>query len=233
MTCRATNASCPWWTSSKPPSIPQPLSQGLDLAEDAPARRSFPGNTQEVLPIMVPKLRPTAIWSGASPRAGARAPAGALLQHRSSDQGLWTRAGCAWHFIELNMAASKVVEVERKYTPAESAALPRLASFQGVDRVGQPAHEQLDAVYFDTEGLALAAQRITLRRRSGGLDAGWHLKLPDAAGERHELAGPLKADQESVPERLRQLVRVHTRSHALVPVAHIRTSRSSTPLYTA
>ncbi len=131
------------------------------------------------------------------------------------------------------MAGSEVVEVERKYSPSESAILPRLDSFQGVDSVGQSVHEQLDAVYFDTEGLALAAQRITLRRRSGGADAGWHLKLPIAAGERREIVEPLGGDQNLVPERLRQQVLVHTRSHMLVPVARITTSRNSTPLYAA
>ncbi|MFF2243690.1 CHAD domain-containing protein [Arthrobacter sp. NPDC058130] len=131
------------------------------------------------------------------------------------------------------MAGSEVIEVEHKYSPSESDALPRLASIQGVDRVGQPVSEQLDAVYFDTKGLALSAQRITLRRRSGGPDAGWHLKLPVAAGERRAITEPLGADQEAVPERLRQLVLVHTRSHVLVPVARIKTSRSSTLLYAA
>ncbi|MGO4804942.1 CHAD domain-containing protein [Arthrobacter sp. 2MCAF15] len=131
------------------------------------------------------------------------------------------------------MAGSEVIEVEHKYSPSESGALPRLASIQGVDRVGEPVSEQLDAVYFDTQALALAARRITLRRRSGGPDAGWHLKLPVAAGERREITEPLGADQDAVPERLRQLVLVHTRNHVLVPVARIRTSRSSTPLYAA
>jgi CHAD domain-containing protein len=131
------------------------------------------------------------------------------------------------------MAGSEVIEVEHKYSPSESDALPPLASIPGVDRVGQPANEQLDAVYFDTEALALAAQRITLRRRSGGPDAGWHLKLPVAAGERREIREPLGGDQDAVPENLRQLVLVHTRCHMLVPVARIKTSRRSTPLYAA
>ena len=129
--------------------------------------------------------------------------------------------------------AADAIEVERKYSPGESDALPRLASIQGVDHVGEPATEQLDAVYFDTEGLALAAQRITLRRRTGGVDAGWHLKLPVTAEERQEVVEPLGSGQESVPERLRQHVLVHTRGHALQPVARIKTLRSSTFLYDA
>ncbi len=144
--------------------------------------------------------------------------------------GTGERAG---RFLEWSMAGSEVIEVEHKYSPSESDDLPRLGSIQGVDRVGQPVNVQLDAVYFDTEALALAEQRITLRRRSGGPDAGWHLKLPVAAGERREIGEPLAGDQDAVPELLRQLVLVHTRSHALVPVARIKTKRTSTPLYAA
>jgi CHAD domain-containing protein len=131
------------------------------------------------------------------------------------------------------MAGSEVIEVEHKYNPSEAVALPRLGSINGVDRVGQPVNEQLDAVYFDTEALALAAQRITLRRRSGGPDAGWHLKLPVTVGERREIGEPLGGDKDAVPELLRQLVLVHTRSHMLVPVARIKTNRTSIPLYAA
>ncbi|BCW71256.1 CYTH and CHAD domain-containing protein [Arthrobacter sp. NicSoilB8] len=131
------------------------------------------------------------------------------------------------------MARFDAIEVERKYSPGESADLPRLASIRGVDHVGEPGSDQLDAVYFDTEGLALAGQRITLRRRTGGLDAGWHLKLPVTAEERQEVVEPLGNDQESVPERLRQHVLVHTRGRALKPVARIKTLRSSTLLYGA
>ncbi|WP_091559783.1 CYTH and CHAD domain-containing protein [Arthrobacter sp. ok362] len=131
------------------------------------------------------------------------------------------------------MAGSEVIEVEHKYSPSESDALPRLGSIQGVDRVGPPVNQQLDAVYFDTESLALAARRITLRRRSGGPDAGWHLKLPVTPGERREIGEPLGGDQDAVPELLRQLVLVYTRSRVLVPVAHIKTNRSSTALYAA
>jgi len=129
--------------------------------------------------------------------------------------------------------AADAIEVERKYSPSESDALPPLASIPGVDRAGQPVNEMLDAVYFDTKALSLARQRITLCRRSAGPDPGWHLKLPVAVGERRAIREPLGGDQDAVPENLRQLVLVHTRCHPLIPVAHIRTSRRLTPLYAA
>jgi inorganic triphosphatase YgiF len=45
-----------------------------------------------------------------------------------------------------------------------------------------PDEEQLEAEYYDTDDLRLISAGITLRRRRGGDDAGWHLKLPLGAG---------------------------------------------------
>ncbi|CAM5658801.1 hypothetical protein SMICM304S_11390 [Streptomyces microflavus] len=50
---------------------------------------------------------------------------------------------------------------------------------------------ELDAVYYDTADLRLAADSLTLRRRTGGADEGWHLKFPVATGIRDELHEPL------------------------------------------
>ena len=74
------------------------------------------------------------------------------------------------------------LETEKKYDVDAAAALPDLAAIPGVGRVGDPHQAELEAVYFDTEDLVLASRRITLRRRSGGADAGWHVKLPPEAG---------------------------------------------------
>ncbi|MEC5190869.1 MULTISPECIES: CYTH and CHAD domain-containing protein [unclassified Arthrobacter] len=131
------------------------------------------------------------------------------------------------------MASSETLEVERKYEAAEDDELPALDALAGVDRVGPPEEESLEAVYFDTAGLALASRRITLRRRTGGHDAGWHLKLPVAAGERREISAPLGKKPESVPRRLLQLVRVHTRDHDLIPVARLKTRRTVRRLFAA
>ena len=66
------------------------------------------------------------------------------------------------------MPGTENVEVERKYDVGDSAELPAFTSIAGVDSVGAAADQRLDAVYFDTASLALAARRITLRRRTGG-----------------------------------------------------------------
>lgn len=131
------------------------------------------------------------------------------------------------------MARSDMLEVERKYTPRETDGLPSLTSLPGVDHVGTPESHDLDAVYFDTNELALAARHITLRRRTGGADAGWHLKLPVAVGDRREISEPLGSDPESVPAPLLQLVRVHTRDQKLVPVARLKTHRTVRSLQSA
>ncbi|MGT2464242.1 CYTH domain-containing protein [Sinomonas atrocyanea] len=45
-------------------------------------------------------------------------------------------------------------------------------------------------MYFDTADLALAAHGMTLRRRTGGTDAGWHLKIALGPGRREEVRDP-------------------------------------------
>ncbi|MFD1213039.1 CHAD domain-containing protein [Arthrobacter sp. GCM10027362] len=122
------------------------------------------------------------------------------------------------------MASPGIVEIERKYDVDEDTPVPALHELPGVSRVEQPVEHQLEAVYYDTEDLVLASRRITLRRRTGGSDAGWHLKLPEDGGRR-EFHEPLGEDSEDVPAPLLQLVRVHVRERNLVPVARLQTRR--------
>ena len=87
--------------------------------------------------------------------------------------------------------------------------------------------QQLDAVYFDTPGRDLAARRVTLRRRTGGPDAGWHLKLPAGPDARTEVREPLgSAAEDEVPEALRDVVLAIVRDRPLAPVARISTNRT-------
>ena len=117
------------------------------------------------------------------------------------------------------------IEIERKFDVDEMTQLPPLHELPGVDRVEQAIEHQLDATYFDTADYSLAARRMTLRRRTGGDDAGWHLKMPVSSDERREIREPLGEDPNIVPQPLLRLVRVYVRGSALVPVARLRTRR--------
>jgi len=120
-------------------------------------------------------------------------------------------------------------ETERKYEAADEVRLPSPHRLLGRDRAAgnPPAAEdqKLDAVYFDTPDLALARAGITLRRREGGSDPGWHLKLPVGTDSRDELRVPLGRARRTPPGELTALTRVHTRGAGLSPVLRLRTRR--------
>jgi CHAD domain-containing protein len=124
------------------------------------------------------------------------------------------------------MVGAEVREVERKYDVDWSTPIPDLASLPGVAQVAEPVEHELVAEYVDTEDLVLAANRVTMRRRTGGDDDGWHLKLPGTGDERDELRRPAGTSVRRVPLPLTRLVRVHTRGQALLPVATLRTRRA-------
>jgi len=113
-------------------------------------------------------------------------------------------------------------EVERKFDVEPGAVLPDLA---GVAVVGEAVELQLDATYFDTADARLARHHITLRRRTGGDDAGWHLKLPAGQDERIEVRRPLGRATRTVPVALVREVRAIVRDRRLVPIAVLHTDR--------
>ncbi len=122
-------------------------------------------------------------------------------------------------------------EIERKYA-VDAEQLPDLVGVgdaSGAAIVGARTHEPfvLEAVYYDTPDLALARARIALRRREGGHDEGWHVKLPAAEG-RTELQWPLGTGD--VPRAVRAAVLVHVRDRPLTPLAMVRTRRTITEL---
>ncbi|ELP68856.1 CHAD domain-containing protein [Streptomyces turgidiscabies] len=112
-------------------------------------------------------------------------------------------------------------EIERKYE-SDDSGLPDLTGVAGVADVLDKGTAELDATYYDTSDLRLAAASITLRRRTGGSDAGWHLKLPVAPGVRDEIQVPLS---DTVPDELAGLVRARVREGQLVPVVRLRSTR--------
>ncbi|MGW8731196.1 CYTH and CHAD domain-containing protein [Streptomyces sp. NPDC055808] len=117
-------------------------------------------------------------------------------------------------------------EIERKFefpTPdGNPARLPDLTRVPGIAAVVARGVVDLDAVYYDTQDLRLDADSLTLRRRTGGADAGWHLKFPVAKGIRDELRAPLSDD---LPPTLSALLRSRVRDRQLVPVVRLLSSR--------
>src|SRR5689334_11276126 len=113
-------------------------------------------------------------------------------------------------------------EIELKFDADDGFALPDLRDLPGVADVSPPQVHALEAVYYDTADYRLAANRHTLRRRTGGHDAGWHLKRPRSDGFRDELQEPL-GDEGEVPPALRRFVEVHARGARLAHVVRLLT----------
>ncbi|OBG81631.1 CHAD domain-containing protein [Mycobacterium sp. E802] len=120
---------------------------------------------------------------------------------------------------------ARYTEIERKFAVAEDTVSPSFDGLSAIAEVIRSGAQQLDAVYFDTPGRDLAAHRITLRRRTGGSDAGWHLKLPAGPDTRTEVRAPLGTSTDTVPEDLRDIVLAIVRDRPLAPVARISTER--------
>jgi CHAD domain-containing protein len=112
-------------------------------------------------------------------------------------------------------------EIERKYE-SDDSGLPDVTGVAGVAAVIDKGVAQLDAVYYDTADERLAASSVTLRRRTGGSDAGWHLKFPVSPGVRDEIRAPLS---DTLPRSLAALVRSRVRGAELVPVVRLRSDR--------
>jgi CHAD domain-containing protein len=122
--------------------------------------------------------------------------------------------------------ATEIRETERKYEAPPGTSLPDLDDLPGVAAGSGPEEQRLEARYYDTEDLRLIRSGVTLRRRQGGSDPGWHLKLPEGGDSRREIQLPLARATRQVPKELGSLVRAFTRGEALAPVADIRTVRN-------
>lgn len=133
------------------------------------------------------------------------------------------------------MAARTVREHERKLAADDGFRMPDL-TLSGAGQVVRPGAVTLTATYYDTQDLRLAGHGVTFRRRTGGGDAGWHVKLPVAAGDpsqRDEVQLPPSAGRSGeVPTELRDLVLGLTRGAPLLPLATVRTRRTPYRLLT-
>ncbi|MBD8505556.1 CYTH and CHAD domain-containing protein [Hoyosella sp. G463] len=128
------------------------------------------------------------------------------------------------------MAVTESIERELKFEAGIDIAFPRLDTVKRVAEARGPDRAQLSATYFDTPGLDLSRARITLRHRTGGSDAGWHLKLPSSEGARREVHSPLTDLASGPPSDLIDHIQVHVRGQELFPIAVIVNQRSTTTL---
>jgi len=121
-------------------------------------------------------------------------------------------------------AATDQLEIEQKYDAGPDFELPDLGKLPGY-AVTEPETFHLNATYFDTDDLRLAANKVTLRRRTGGEDDAWHLKLPVRPGTRRERHLPLSAGTDTVPEEMQAMVAEFTGGQPLRPIVQLNTTR--------
>jgi CHAD domain-containing protein len=124
-------------------------------------------------------------------------------------------------------APTTVRETERKYESAQPLGVDligELAAAAGGAAPSEPTRADLSATYYDTEDLRLLRSRMTLRRRRGGHDAGWHLKLPAGPDSRDEVRQPLGRHRKP-PAPLVALSRAAHRDAPLRPVVELDTIR--------
>ena len=125
----------------------------------------------------------------------------------------------------------RALEVERKYDADATAMFPEWTTIPGVTRVGPPEDRALDARYFDTEDRALARAGVALRRRTGGNDAGWHIKGPRQGDARLELLWPLD-DDDRMPQPVIDAL-ADWAQPPFTPLARIRNARRAYDLLDA
>ena len=118
------------------------------------------------------------------------------------------------------------IETERKYDVDAGFVLPDLAGSGGAVSMSQPDVQQLAATYYDTDDLRLIGAHITLRRRTGGDDAGWHIKLPVGGDTRREVHFPLGPPGRTVPGEIAAEVARWSGGAPLRPVARLETRRT-------
>ena len=118
-------------------------------------------------------------------------------------------------------------EREDKYAVAVTFLLPDLRDLAGTGGRVETAEHTMVNRYLDTASAALRGAGLTLRRRSGGPDEGWQLKLP-AGPARTEVASRSRA--RTVPAALGDIVLGVTRGQPLAPVAELTTRRQTTRL---
>ncbi len=144
-----------------------------------------------------------------------------VLTHVDPGYAEWVRSA-------VTARPSSHLEVERKFALAAATLPPDPVDWPGVSAVAGERRFHLRATYFDSDDMVLATQGITMRRRDGGTDAGWHLKLPRTEDAREEQWLPLDAtsDETTVPDAFRAELAALLDGRELHPVCQVQTRRT-------
>ena len=118
-------------------------------------------------------------------------------------------------------------EREVTFEVKRSWQMPDLSRLAPSGEVVQVSTDELRAIYYDTRQRTLQRLGVTLRRRTGGADAGWHLKVADGPA-RVEFQSQARSNR--VPESLSRRVAGVLAGQELVEVATITTTRCATRL---
>lgn len=124
------------------------------------------------------------------------------------------------------MAVTAQREIERKYELPDGAK-DRIdwSVLEGYAVTDAAVEHRMEAVYYDTAEMALGRHHVALRRRRGGTDDGWHVKLREADG-RYEAQVPLlEKSPERMPAAVRHLLEGLTAGKPLEPIATLATTR--------
>ena len=113
-------------------------------------------------------------------------------------------------------------EREDKFHVDLGFVVPELADLLPEGGRIENATHRLVNTYYDTPDADLQRMRLTLRKRTGGPDAGWHLKLP-AGNARTELHSGSRGN--AVPKALADPLLGVRRGQDLLPVARLTTTR--------
>lgn len=118
--------------------------------------------------------------------------------------------------------------MERKYETPEHFAMPDLTAVAGIATADAPREIRHDAVYYDCADLRLARRGVTVRRRKGGHDAGWHLKRPAGAYRSESQFPPSPGGR--IPAALLGELRALVRGAPLIQIARLHTTREEISL---
>jgi CHAD domain-containing protein len=120
--------------------------------------------------------------------------------------------------------ASSFIERERKFEVGPTFRLPDLMDVVPPGSRTEESVQRLRSEYFDTADHAVRRAGMTLRRRTGTDDVGWHLKLPHGE-HREELHFDLS---DEIPDDVTHLLTGVTGGAPLVLVAALKTERHVT-----